>query len=629
MKRIGIITLTRQTSLAYSVLRRIVKDLGYTPVCGEAIGADCLFFSLEELTLVGYDFLGDLLKKAGFSDVDTILISAPYSVNLFVLPKVMWCLRSISSAPIILGGNEASNNYKNLMLYRFFTFANKLIDICPDFIVRGSAEKILFSLLPLLDKTTMTRKWDKDFLKKLLEVPNIVFWLPERKVLVSTEFSSEDLPERDIFSYVRYGEKTIAVTLQRACIWAKKSRGGCLFCAIASQFGKDFHCAVQSNFFIKDLSEFLKNNPEIKYVDIWDDTFNIDEDWVIKICDYLEILNKKVGREIIYSCFLRPKGLSENLVKKMRETNFRVAFVGADALTEDLSKRLRRGCTVSELNKSIETLGKGRIQPRLSVQLFSPESTIDDCGITATLASSCIRNGKSTVHVHLYTFPLFASDIYRLLEARNNLKKIPSPLLRLENSIGFEPYLVAYDYMNYDPDLEEIKQKTYRLLDITTSFYVKTYPGDNIDGNRLKEILKEVRKWCIETKKTHKIKSFWYMIILLLEDKGNGLDKKELFGLLTKNDSALQIPEKLRRVYGNFGYRYTLSRSFDEVIDILIKNRWVQKNKKKNYRLTSEGLKNLNSMIEEGEQNYLNIAAFGKKSKIELLKILDKRIRNE
>ncbi len=74
----------------------------------------------------------------------------------------------------------------------------------------------------------------------------------------------------------------------------------------------------------------------------------------------------------------------------MRETNFRVAFVGADALTEDLSKRLRRGCTVSELNKSIETLGKGRIQPRLSVQLFSPESTIDDCGITATLASSAV-----------------------------------------------------------------------------------------------------------------------------------------------------------------------------------------------------------------------------------------------
>ena len=92
---------------------------------------------------------------------------------------------------------------------------------------------------------------------------------------------------------MKYGEKAIAITLQRACIWAKKSRGGCLFCAIASQFGKDFHCAVTSDFFIEDLYELLKNNPEIEYIDIWDDTFNIDGDWVVKICDYLEVLNKK------------------------------------------------------------------------------------------------------------------------------------------------------------------------------------------------------------------------------------------------------------------------------------------------------------------------------------------------
>ena len=626
MKKVGIITLTRQTSLAYSALKGIVKDLGYQPVCGEAIGADCIFFSLEELTLIGYDFLGNFLKKVGLADADIILISAPYSVNLFILPKVIWCLRSISSAPILLGGNEASNNYENLMSYRFSTFVNKIVDIAPDFIVRGSAESVLFSLLPLLDKTTMSKKWDKDFLKKLLEIPNLVFWLPERRALVSTNFSSEPLSEKDIFAYVKYGEKSVAVTFQRACIWAKKSRGGCLFCAIASQFGKDFHCAVHSDLFVKDLSDFIKNNPEIQYIDIWDDTFNINEDWVIKICNYLEILNKKVGREIIYSCFLRPKGLNEKTVKKMRDTNFRVAFIGADALTEDLSRRLRRGCTVSELNKSIEILGRQRIQPRLSVQLFSPESTIDDGGITATTALTCIRNGESTVHVHLYTFPLYGSDIYKLLEVRNNLKKIPSPLLKIDNNSGYKPYLIAYDYVNYDPDVEEIKQRTYKLLDISASFYVKTYPGDNVDGNRLKEILKQVRNWCIEVKKTHKIKSSWTMIVLLLEDKDNGLNKKELLDQLSKNEPSHQVPEDLRNVYGNFGYRYTLSRNFDEVIDILIKNNWIQKDRHKKYSLLPAGLEILKSMVDEGEQDHLNIAAYGKMSRFELLERIRKNL---
>lgn len=622
MKKIGIITLTRQNSLAYSALKRIVKDLGYTPVCGEAIGADCLFFPLEELAVTGYDFLGQLLRKAGLSDVDVTMISAPYSVNLFFLPKIIWCLRSISSAPIILGGNEVSNNHKNVMLYRFSTFANKVVDIAPDFIVRGTAEGVLPKLLPLLEKTIMTKDWDKDLLQAFLEVQNIVFWLPGRDALISTAFSPQDLSERDIFSYVRYGEKTIAITLQRACVWAKKSRGGCLFCAIAGQFGNDFHCAVQSDFFVKELGEFLTNNPEIRTVDIWDDTFNISEDWAIKICEYLKALNQQVGREIIYTCFLRPKGLTERLVRMMRNANFRVAFLGADALTGDLSKRLRRGCTISEINRSIETLGKEKIQPMLSVQLFSPESTMDDVGITTTTALSCIRNGKSTVHVHLYTFPLFGSDIHRLLGSRDNLKKIPAPMLGQDDHNGFEPHRVAYDYMNYDPDVEEIKQRTYRLLDISTSFYVKTYPGDNIDGHKLKGILKAVRNWCIEAKKTHRIKSLWYMAGLLLEDKGEGLTKKELLDLLSREDTASRIPINLRDAYGDFGYGYALSRSFDEVIDILVKNGWVHEIRNKRYRLTPKGLKKLESMVKRATEGRLKIAAYGKVNRTELLEIL-------
>jgi hypothetical protein len=622
MKKIGIITLTRQNSLAYSVLTRIVKELGYTPLSGEAIGADSLFFSLEDITLVGYDFLGDLFQKAGFSDVDAVLISAPYSVNVFMLPKVVWCLRSLSHAPIILGGNEASNNYRDLMEYRFSTFANQTVDVSPDFIVRGSAEGILHSLLPLMDKTTMNQKWDRNLIMKFLAIPNLVFWLPGKKALISTERSPAAIQEKDIFSYVRYGDKTIAITLQRACVWAKKSHGGCLFCAIASQFGKNFHCAVQSDHFVEELSEYLKNNPEVQYVDIWDDTFNISEEWSIKICDYLQSVRKKLGREIIYSCFLRPKGLSERLLKKMAETNFRVAFIGADALTEDLSKRMRRGCTVAEVNRSIEDLAKSRIQPRLSVQLFSPESTIDDGGITTTLALSCIRNGQSTIHVHLYTFPIFGSDIYKLLEARDNLKRIPTPLLKRERDGDFKPFWLAYDYVSYDPDVEVIKQRTYALLGVSTSFHVRTYPGDHVDARQLKQALEQVRVWFAEEKKNHTIKSLWCMLILFLENEGEGLSKKELLNLLSRNELDLPIPPELRSVYGDFGYRYTLERSLDEVMDILLKNKWVQSLPDKKHVITSEGFEKLRSLVKEADEKHLNIAAYGKVNRSAVLSLL-------
>ena len=609
-KKIGIITLTRQTSLAYSALKRIVEDLGYEPICGEAIGSDCIFFPLEEINLVGYDFLADFFKKVKLSDADIILISAPYTVNWFMLPKVVHCLRNICSAPIILGGNEASNNYKNLMHFRFCAFVNDVVDIAPDFIVRGAAEKTLPRLLPLLDKTSLTNNWDQDFLKLLLDIPNIVFWLPQRKAVIATDFSAQDLSEKDIFSYVKYGEKSIAVTFQRACIWAKKSQGGCLFCAIASQFGANFHCAVQSDFFVEDLSISLNKNPQIKYVDIWDDTFNINPEWAIKICRYLKALSQKAGRKIRYSCFLRPKGLTEKLVKEMAAANIRTAFIGADAMTDELSRRMRRGCTISEMNTSIALLAKGKVQPRLSVQLFSPESTIDDVGITSTLAFGCIKNGESTVHVHLYTYPLYGSDIHKLLAARDNLKKIPSPLLKSDKNSGFEPYSIGYDYRNYDPDVEEIKQKTFNLLNIETSFYVKTYPGDSVDAHALKEILKQVRTWCLDVKKSQEIKSLWYMIVLFWENQNTGLSKKELIDCLSKNESDLQVPQHLRKTYGNFGYRYTLSRTFNEVVTILIKKNWVQKIKNNKYRLTPAGIKELKMRIKAGQTGYYHIAAY-------------------
>ncbi len=610
-KKIGIITLTRQTSLAYSALKRIVEDLGYDPICGEAIGSDCIFFPLEEINLVGYDFLADFFKKAKLSDADVILISAPYTVNWFMLPKVVHCLRTVCSAPIILGGNEASNNYKNLMDFRFSTFVNEVVDVAPDFIVRGAAEKVLPALLPLLDKRILANNWDRDFLNQLLEIPNIVFWLPHRRALIATDFNSEGLSENDIFSFVKYGEKSIAVTLQRACIWAKKSRGGCLFCAIASQFGEHFHCAVQSDFFVDNLSLFLNETPQVKYVDIWDDTFNIDPEWAIRICGYLKTLREKAGRKIRYSCFLRPKGLTEKLVSEMAEANIRTAFIGADAVTDELSRRMRRGCTISEMNTSIALLAEGKIQPRLSVQLFSPESTIDDVGITSTLALSCIQNGESTVHVHLYTYPLYGSDIHKLLAARDNLKKIPCPLLKLDKNGGFEPYLIAYDYVNYDPDVEEIKQKTFDLLNIETSFYVRTYPGDTVDARALKEILSQVRNWCLDVKKSQAIKSLWYMMILFWENQNAGLSKTKLIDCLSKNEPGRQVPQHLRKIYGNFGYRYTLSRTFDEVMAILIKKKWVNKIKNTKYRLTPAGIKELKSRLKSEKISSYPIAAYG------------------
>jgi radical SAM superfamily enzyme YgiQ (UPF0313 family) len=611
MKKIALLTLTRQNSLAYSALKKIILKLGYQPICGESIGADSIFFPIEEFNLVGHEFLADFFVKAGFLEAEAILVSAPYTVNLFMLPKLIRCLRAVTQAPILLGGNEASNNYKNLMRYRFTPFVNSVVDIAPDFIIRGAAESALYDLLPLLDRKSMISSWTKPFFQKLLDIPNIIFWTPMRKALISTPSREARLTETDIFACVKYGEHSAAITFQRACIWCKKSRGGCLFCAIASQFGDDFHCAIESDSFEREYQDFLRAHPDITHVDIWDDTFNIDEAWTVSICRKLRGIRQQTGRDLIYSCFLRPKGITPFLVEQMREANIRAAFIGADAVTEDLSKRLRRGATVSDLNRSIQLTAKGRIIPSISVQLFSPESTIDDVGATLTAVLECIQDGHSTAHVHLYMFPLSGSDIHRLLEARNNLKTIPSLLLKSDPITGFEAYRIAYDYMSYDPDVEALKLKTYALLNVEASFYVRTYPGDEVDAQKLKTILTQVRTLCVETKKKHPIKTLWVALILGLRGSTNGLTEDEVITLFSKNESVLEIPHSLRRTHGDFGYRYTLSRSIQEVTSAMIQNRLAIRTETQKLRLTPLGEEYILSQMGGQQTQKVSVAAFG------------------
>ena len=117
------------------------------------------------------------------------------------------------------------------------------------------------------------------------------------------------------------------------------------------------------------------------------------------------------------------------------------------------------------------------------------------------------------------------------------------------------------------------------------------------------------------------------MIVMLREDQGQGVDKEALLDFLAADDSAEQIPEYLRRRYGNFGYAYTLSRSFDEVMAILIKNDWVQKIPNNRYCLTIKGLKRLQTMVREERDAYFNVAAYRKIDQLELAEILENRIK--
>jgi hypothetical protein len=57
-------------------------------------------------------------------------------------------------------------------------------------------------------------------------------------------------------------------------------------------------------------------------------------------------------------------------------------------------------------------------------------------------------------------------------------------------------------------------------------------------------------------------------------------------------------------------------------MDILLKNKWVQGLPDKKHVITSEGSKKLKSLVKEADEKHLNIAAYGKVNKSDLLTLL-------
>ena len=104
-----------------------------------------------------------------------------------------------------------------------------------------------------------------------------------------------------------------------------------------------------------------------------------------------------------------------------------------------------------------------------------------------------------------------------------------------------------------------------------------------------------------------------------MEDHREGLDKQELLELLSRSDTNHNMPEHLQKNYSNFGYKFTLGRSFDEVIEKLIHNGWIKKSRNHKYRLLSEGLKALRAQVASQKVDSFTIAAYGRIARQRLL----------
>jgi radical SAM superfamily enzyme YgiQ (UPF0313 family) len=120
----------------------------------------------------------------------------------------------------------------------------------------------------------------------------------------------------------------------------------CTFCDWPQTFMGRFYRTRSPENFVNELEYITNEMPEIKEIFIEDDTFTINKERVIKICDLI----KERKLDIIWSANVRAD-IPFYVLKKMKDAGCRILIVGYESGNQQILNNVKKGITLEQAEK--------------------------------------------------------------------------------------------------------------------------------------------------------------------------------------------------------------------------------------------------------------------------------------
>lgn len=205
----------------------------------------------------------------------------------------------------------------------------------------------------------------------------------------------EMLPYEKYFSLLAKEEPITTMFTSRGCPFR------CSFCDRPTM-GKIFRKRTAQNV-VDEMEQCLKLG--IKEIFIYDDTFTVDKNRVIEICE--EILKR--GLKFGWDIRARVDTVDENLVNLLKKAGCRRIHYGVEAGTEKILKVLNKNITLDKVTNAFKITRKAGIETLAYFMIGSPTETRED--ILATIKFAKKLNPDFTQITLLTPFP--ATKIYQ------------------------------------------------------------------------------------------------------------------------------------------------------------------------------------------------------------------------
>ncbi len=325
-----------------------------------------------------------LLRRMRKFRPDVVGITAMTMTLIDVLETIKLVRQANPSVRVVLGGPH---------VHLFPEETIRLQGV--DFLVLGEGEETFKDLLDSIND-----------LNSLEKIKGLVFRKDDKVVNTGVRSPIKDLdalpfPARDLVPYKKYSSILAKQGLVTSIFTSRGCPFKCTFCD-RPNLGKTFRARSARNV-VEEMEECLRMG--IHEFLVYDDTFTVDKQRVIDICD--EIIQRKM--EVSFDIRARVDTVNEEMIVKLKHAGCCGIHYGIEAGTEKILKILNKGISIEDSETAFSITRKHGIATLAYFMIGNPTETREDIECTMAVMR---RLNPDFVHLTVLT-PFPGTQIYQ------------------------------------------------------------------------------------------------------------------------------------------------------------------------------------------------------------------------
>jgi len=365
--------------LGLAYLASVLERNGYSPVIKDfrvEIGFEDIESTLKEYDIVGISFMtpmvnaAEIISKAAKRAGCTVIVGGPHAT---ALPEEM------------------------------------LEKLCADFVVLGEGELTFLQLIQALEKD-----------KSVDDIKGLVFKENDNVIKTGeTEFiqdiDSIPFPARHLLQLKKYSITYPGFNQRKPITSMITSRGcpaKCIFCSSHILFGRKPRLA-SPDYVVNEMKSII-NDYGINQINISDDTFTLNKQRVISICE--KIISEKL--DVIWACSTRANTLSTEMLEHMKAAGCTRIGLGIESASPAILKNIKKGVTIEQVEKAIEMINVTGLQ----IVGYFMVGNLGESNETVSATADFVGNHKDITYGFSYATPFPGTEFFNLAREKNYVR---------------------------------------------------------------------------------------------------------------------------------------------------------------------------------------------------------------